>query len=89
MVRTQLYLTDGQNERLKRLVDSSGCSQSDLSREAIDRMLAAVEGADWKERLRCPRGMWQGATTPTRQWPKPDAAWIAPWPRHERAIRFF
>lgn len=60
MVRTQLYLTDGQNARLKQLVNSSGRSQSDLVREAIDRMLAAVEGADWKERLRGARGMWQG-----------------------------
>ncbi|MFZ1426377.1 MAG: CopG family transcriptional regulator [Geminicoccaceae bacterium] len=60
MVRTQLYLTDGQNERLKRLVHISGRSQSDLVREAIDRMLAAVEGADWKERLRGARGTWQG-----------------------------
>lgn len=53
MVRKQLYLTDGQNERLKRLVNSSGRSQSDLVREA-------AEGADWKERMRGARGMWQG-----------------------------
>ena len=57
MVRTQLYLTDGQNERLKRLVRVSGRSQSELVREAIDRMLAATGNADWKEQLRGARHM--------------------------------
>lgn len=60
MVRKQLYLTDGQNERLKRLVRVSGRSQSELVREAIDRMLAPTGNADWKEQLRGARGIWQG-----------------------------
>ena len=60
MVRTQLYLTDGQNEQLKRLARASGRSPSELVREAIDRMLATPAGDGWKERLRGACGMWQG-----------------------------
>lgn len=60
MFRTQLYLTEVQNERLKRLARASGRSQSELIREAIDRLLAEALAGDWRERLRGARGMWRG-----------------------------
>ena len=40
MVRTQVYLTEKQDRGLKSLAESSGRKQSELIREAIDRLLA-------------------------------------------------
>jgi predicted transcriptional regulator len=61
MFRTQLYLTDTQHERLKRLARASGRSRSALLREAVDRLLVAeAPGGDWKDRLRQARGIWKG-----------------------------
>jgi Arc/MetJ-type ribon-helix-helix transcriptional regulator len=60
MFRTQLYLTDAQHERLKRLARSSGRSRSALLREAVDRLLTSeAPPSDWKDRLRQARGMWK------------------------------
>jgi hypothetical protein len=61
MFRTQLYLTDAQHERLKRLARASGRSRSALLREAVDRLLTSeAHPGDWRDRLRQARGMWKG-----------------------------
>lgn len=39
MKRTQIYLTEGQDERLARLAAASGVTKSTLIREAIDSFL--------------------------------------------------
>jgi Arc/MetJ-type ribon-helix-helix transcriptional regulator len=58
MVRTQVYLTEEQDRGLKSLAESSGRKQSELIREAIDRLLAENRPKDWKQALEAVRGMW-------------------------------
>jgi Arc/MetJ-type ribon-helix-helix transcriptional regulator len=58
MVRTQVYLTEEQDRGLKSLAESSGRKQSELIREAIDRLLAENRPKDWKQALESVRGMW-------------------------------
>jgi Arc/MetJ-type ribon-helix-helix transcriptional regulator len=58
MVRTQVYLTEEQDRGLKGLAELSGRRQSELIREAIDRLLAEHRPKDWKEALEAVRGMW-------------------------------
>lgn len=60
MFRTQLYLTEAQRDGLGRLARGLGRSQSELIREAIDRLLAAPAAPGWQERLGRARGMWAG-----------------------------
>ena len=58
MVRTQVYLTEKQDRGLKSLAESSGRRQSELIRDAIDRLLAENQPKDWKQALEAVRGMW-------------------------------
>ena len=58
MVRTQVYLTEEQDRGLKSLAEGSGRKQSELIREAIDRLLAENRPKDWREALEAVRGMW-------------------------------
>jgi Arc/MetJ-type ribon-helix-helix transcriptional regulator len=58
MVRTQVYLTEEQDRGLKGLVASSGRKQSELIREAVDRLLAEHQPKDWRQALEGVRGMW-------------------------------
>ncbi len=59
MVRTQIYLTEAERERLATLSDETGKSQSELIREAIDRFLSSRSHADRVALLRRARGMWK------------------------------
>jgi hypothetical protein len=59
MVRTQIYLTEAERERLATLSDKTGKSQSELIREAIDRFLSGRSHADRVTLLRRARGMWK------------------------------
>lgn len=59
MLRTQVYLTDEQDRGLKRLARQRGRSQSELIREAVDRLLAAhPTGDDWRAVLARTQGIW-------------------------------
>lgn len=58
MVRTQVYLTEEQNNGLKQLAASSGRKQSELIRDAVEGYLAGHKPNDWKEALVAVRGMW-------------------------------
>jgi Arc/MetJ-type ribon-helix-helix transcriptional regulator len=58
MVRTQVYLTAEQDRGLKGLAASSGRKQSELIREAVDRLLAEYHSEDWRAALEGVRGMW-------------------------------
>lgn len=51
MVRTQIYLTKFEQERLQKLSRQTGRSQSDLIREAIDDFLVNTRRLDGLEIL--------------------------------------
>jgi Arc/MetJ-type ribon-helix-helix transcriptional regulator len=58
MVRTQVYLTEEQERGLKRLAASSGRKQSELIREAVDRLLSDKNQRSWRKSLEPMFGMW-------------------------------
>jgi len=58
MVRTQIYLTKEQKQRLNRMAAVTGKRQSVLIREALDSYLADHQPKDWKDALEAVRGMW-------------------------------
>jgi hypothetical protein len=58
MLRTQVYLSESQDQGLKRLARSTGRSQSALIREAIDKLIAEQPGEDWKASLLSAAGIW-------------------------------
>jgi len=59
MVRTQIYLTDHQREELAAIAKTVGKKQSELIREAVDRLIDE-EGRNRRETvLREAAGMWK------------------------------
>ena len=59
MVRTQIYLTERQRDELAAIAKTTGKKQSELIREAIDRLLDQ-SGRDWRQAvLRETAGMWK------------------------------
>lgn len=60
MVRTQVYLTERQRDELAAIAKAVGKKQSELIREAIDRLIDQ-EGRGRREAvLREAEGMWRG-----------------------------
>jgi len=59
MVRTQIYLTEQEREALSTISEQTGRTQSDLIREAVDRLLAGFKGRDRLSLLRKARGLWK------------------------------
>ncbi len=62
MVRTQIYLTESEQERLQKLSRQTGRSQSELIREAIDGYLDNTQPVDALEILSRTAGIWRGRT---------------------------
>lgn len=60
MLRTQVYLTEAQDRALKRLARTTGRSQSQLIRDAVDQLIEAraARAGSWKEAFRRASGMW-------------------------------
>ena len=59
MVRTQIYLTERQRDELAALAKTSGKKQSELIREAVNRLIDEV-GRDRREVvLQRAAGMWR------------------------------
>lgn len=59
MVRTQVYLTEGERKGLSSVSKATGKKQSELIREAVDRFLALAEGDQRETVLREAAGMWR------------------------------
>ena len=59
MVRTQIYLTETQQQSLRTLAGRTGRKQSELIREAIDRYVAEVSPVDYRTMVNQATGMWR------------------------------
>ncbi len=59
MVRTQIYLTEKERLGLKRVSEVTGKKQSELIREAVDRLLDSVEGRRRDAVLQEAAGLWR------------------------------
>ena len=59
MVRTQIYLTDHQRDELAAIAKTVGKKQSELIREAVDRLIADEGHTRRKAVLREAAGMWK------------------------------
>lgn len=62
MVRTQIYLTDRQRAALAALARTAGKRQSELIREAVDRLLDERGGHRRDAALRQAAGLWKDRT---------------------------
>lgn len=62
MVRTQIYLTEEQRDELTALAKTSGKKQSELIREAIDRLLDQAGSSHREAVLREVAGIWKDRT---------------------------
>ncbi len=60
MFRTQIYLTEKERTTLKLLTKQTGKSQSQLIRDAIDRLIESLDHQNRLYLLRQARGMWRG-----------------------------
>lgn len=59
MVRTQIYITEEEQKKLRMLAQQSGRKQSALIRTAIDDFLARAAATPARDALRACRGMWK------------------------------
>ena len=62
MVRTQIYLTEDQREELATISKSSGKKQSELIREAIDKLISQSGSSHRELVLREVAGIWKNRT---------------------------
>ena len=60
MVRTQIYLTEQERSGLIALAQSSGKKQSELIREAVDRLIAQTNKTRRQAVINNAAGMWKG-----------------------------
>ena len=60
MIRTQIYLTRSESERLKRLARRTGCSQSEIIRAAVDHWLEQKTGEGRAQVFERIAGLWRG-----------------------------
>ena len=59
MIRTQIYLTDRQRAELAALSKALGKKQSELIREAVDRLIEEMSGSRREAVLREAAGIWR------------------------------
>ena len=62
MIRTQIYLTERQRDELAALAKTAGKKQSELIREAVDRLIAQSGENRRRTALREAAGMWKERT---------------------------
>ncbi len=59
MVRTQIYLTEKERTSLQLLAEQTGKTQSQLIRDAVDRLIESLDQQNRLYLLRQARGMWK------------------------------
>lgn len=59
MVRTQIYLTEAEQQALRTLSCRTGRTRSELIREAIDTLVARGRETDRNALLKQGRGLWR------------------------------
>ena len=59
MVRTQIYLTERQREELAAIAKTAGKKQSELIREAVDRLIDQTGSSRRETVLREAAGIWK------------------------------
>jgi hypothetical protein len=64
MVRTQIYLTERQRDELAAIAESSGKKQSEIIREAIDRLIHQAGRSRREAVLHEVAGIWKDRTDP-------------------------
>ena len=62
MVRTQIYLTERQRDELAAIAKTVGKKQSELIREAVDRLIDQASRSRRKAVLRETAGIWKDRT---------------------------
>lgn len=80
MVRTQIYLTEEEQNALRSLSRKTGITQSELIRQAIDAFLAEENELDRSALLSQARGLWKDRSdlpdfgVLRREWDRTEAA---------------
>jgi Arc/MetJ-type ribon-helix-helix transcriptional regulator len=62
MVRTQIYITERQRDELAAMAKAGGKKQSELIREAVDRLIDESGGSRREAVLRESAGIWKDRT---------------------------
>ncbi len=62
MVRTQIYLTERQRDELAAIARAAGKKQSELIREAVDRLIDQAGSSRRETVLRVAAGIWKDRT---------------------------
>jgi len=59
MIRSQIYLTENERSSLKIIAKTTGRTQSDLIREAIDGLISRIQNNQNNNKRQHAFGMWQ------------------------------
>jgi predicted transcriptional regulator len=64
MQRTQIFLTESEQDGLQRLAKSRGSTVSAVIRDAVDQYLHQAQTSDWQARRLAAFGLWANRPAP-------------------------